>query len=39
LPTELALTTLLNELAEASSQVWLVLDDYLAAPRLSRRRA
>jgi LuxR family maltose regulon positive regulatory protein len=28
LPTELMLTTLLNELAEAPGDIWLVLDDY-----------
>lgn len=28
LPTEQLLTTVLNDLAEASGQVWLVLDDY-----------
>ncbi|HEV7194624.1 MAG TPA: LuxR C-terminal-related transcriptional regulator [Pedococcus sp.] len=28
LPSELLLTTLLNELAEASGELWLVLDDY-----------
>ena len=28
LPTELVLTTLLNDLAAAPGEVWLVLDDY-----------
>jgi LuxR family maltose regulon positive regulatory protein len=39
LPTDLVLTTLLNELAAASGEVWLVLDDYHLVDRHDVRDA
>ena len=39
MPTDLVLTTLVNELAAAPHEVWLVLDDYhlIDEPEVARR--